>query len=216
MHYPEGFKQIFPLLIASVCYHWNWIVANFSSNHFIFSTRLVTSGKVQQLRPHVYAGQITNEHTSMVATGVPYYIMLRHENKLLRDKVDYIEALIREKDAAVQEFITNSLEASEDRLIRKILSRLDINGAVQVTQNDLVSTMQNFQTNIMELLARSLERIGTENNTQTNPVAAAEVVDDLNDIWWSNFPFNGNNNNNNSNNNNSSSSSSNSNNNNNN
>jgi len=54
---PETFKRALPCLLASICYHEQWLRSTLPSHHPLFATYLFASGCVNSLKEHVIAGR---------------------------------------------------------------------------------------------------------------------------------------------------------------
>ncbi len=68
---PNCFKQALPMLLASICYHEEFLRATLPSHHPLFCTALFASGEVGLLKSHVVAGCNRCPFTGLYATGIP-------------------------------------------------------------------------------------------------------------------------------------------------
>ena len=187
-----------PYLLASVCFHWEWISATFPRNHFIFSHRFVTSGKMTLLKAFVKSGNFENKESGMIATGYPVHIKVLHNQEIMKEQICQISNYIRTE---LPSQLNESIVSNNDTLVNLLLARCDVNGAVAVSQKDLQESLADFQTRILS----NLENFHTEfanrffsngNNTNNSRNNSGEngknnTPVDNNDIWWKDFEHSG-------------------------
>ena len=129
---PETFKRAAPYLLASICFHEQWLRSTLPAHHPLFNTHLFASGQVATLKAHVTAGRSHCPLTGMSVTGIPPHLVLSNE---LVDVAKQTEVL---KDALLE---TCSQLPSE--LVTVILKRFSINGAIPVTLDDFKALLSN-------------------------------------------------------------------------
>ena len=71
----NSLKRAFPLLIASVVHHWEWLQSNLPETHPFFLSKLYTSGKYATWKPLVIAGKFECPETKMRASGLPKIVV---------------------------------------------------------------------------------------------------------------------------------------------
>ena len=200
--YPQQFKRVVPYLLASICYHWDWIVATFPENHFIFNIRFVASDKMATLKPLVHAGIILNKNTGMMATGVPFHVSLKHQQSLMQNKLDGLQQLVTDNNELVRSYVSEEIEKNNDVIVNKILQRVDVHGAVAVTQQDLVTSLSEFQQQLIGNLERFQQQVRQDFLNRAQHVHddivldednnVVDAVDNENNIWWTHYNYGGN------------------------
>jgi hypothetical protein len=123
---PETFKRALPFLLASVCYHEEWLRSTLPATHPLFSTYLFASGAVAHLKPHVISGRSRCPVTGLTATGIPPHLAITNE---LTDVVRQTQLM---KDA-----VLSRCAQLPSELVTVMLSKFSINGAIPVTLDDL-------------------------------------------------------------------------------
>ena len=129
---PETFKRAVPYLLASICFHEQWLRSTLPAHHPLFNTHLFASGQVAMLKVHVTAGRSHCPLTGMSATGIPPHLVLSNE---LVDVAKQTEVL---KDALLEK--CSQLPAE---LVTVMLKRFSINGAIPVTLDDIKALLNN-------------------------------------------------------------------------
>ena len=130
---PETFKRALPYLLASICYHEEWLRRTLSPQHPLSSTYLVSSGHVTKLKPLVVAGLNRCPLTGMQATGIPPHLILSTGLIDIAKQTEQLEAAILEQCAQLPEHLTATL-----------MQRFSINGAVPLTADDMRVMMSQF------------------------------------------------------------------------
>ena len=135
---PETFKRALPYLLASICYHHNWLRGNLKPDHPLFASYLFASisfDELQSLKSHIFAGHSRCSKTDMHATGIPTHLVISHavigvteQTKILRD-----------------ELIAKCKELPNE-LTSALLSKFSINGAIPVTMDDMTALMNSLVT----------------------------------------------------------------------
>lgn len=127
---PATFKQSLPMLLASVCYHEEWLRSTLPAHHPLFSTHLFASGAVEQLKPHVLLGCSRCPVTGMVATGIPPHLVMSNG---LTDVVKHTQAL-------KEELLSRCAQLPKE-LTDTLLDKFTIHGAIPVTAADLTGML---------------------------------------------------------------------------
>lgn len=123
---PETFKRALPFLLASVCYHEQWLADNLPSQHPLFSTYLFTSGAVATLKAHVIGGCNRCPVTGLIATGIPPHLAVSNE----------LTAVVQQTQLMKEALLSRCAELPSE-LASVLLSKFSINGAIPVTLDDM-------------------------------------------------------------------------------
>lgn len=123
---PNTFKQALPFLLASLCYHEQWLRSTLPSHHPLFCTPLFASGAIEALRPHTIAGCNRCPVTGLRATGIPPHLVMSNELSEVVTHTRLLKEEILSKCAELPSELTNVL-----------LSKFSINGAIPVTLDDM-------------------------------------------------------------------------------
>ena len=129
---PDTFKRAMPYLLASVCYHEQWLRSALPAHHPLFHSYLFASGEVKTLKAHVVTGRSRCPLTGMQATGIPPHLVLSNE---LNDVAKQTQVL---KDALLAKCTELPAE-----LVSVMLARFSINGAIPVTIDDIKTLLNN-------------------------------------------------------------------------
>lgn len=87
---PATTKSTLPYLVASVLFHWDWIMQNLSRNHPFFTSSLYTQRRFRdEWSSHVLLGKFSNPVSGLVGTGIPV------ECKILNCLQQIVEHLTR-------------------------------------------------------------------------------------------------------------------------
>jgi hypothetical protein len=113
-------------LLASICYHEQWLRSNLPAHHALFSTYLFASDAVDRLKPCVIAGRSHCTLTRMSATGIPPHLTMTNE---LTNVVAQTQIL--------RERILSKCTELPSALVDVMLSKFSINGAIPVTMDNL-------------------------------------------------------------------------------
>lgn len=70
----QSLKAAFPFLVASVIYHWDWLLANLPKTHPFFGSKIYFDGYIEHWKELVVSGYFINEESGLRASGVPRYI----------------------------------------------------------------------------------------------------------------------------------------------
>jgi len=86
----NSLKRAFPLLIASVIHHWEWLQSNLPETHPFFFSKLYTSGKYAIWKPLVIAGKFDCPETKMRASGLPKIVVSLLETRKVHVAVEAV------------------------------------------------------------------------------------------------------------------------------
>ena len=129
---PDTFKRAMPYLLASICYHEQWLRSSLPAHHPLFHSYLFASGEVKSLKARVVTVRSRCPLTGMQATGIPPHLVLSNE---LTDVAKQTEIL---KDALLAKCTELPAE-----LVSVMLARFSINGAIPVTIDDIKILLNN-------------------------------------------------------------------------
>lgn len=132
--YPVQFRTALPYLLASLVYHRNYIRQNYATTHPYFLTRLWRSNLLEQLASQVHVGIGINSVTSMEATGIPPYIQLAQ-------RMDGLEQSIVKQTTV----ICGKFDSLPAEVCTAVLANCEVNGAVPITHQQVVSLMQDLK-----------------------------------------------------------------------
>lgn len=128
---PQTFKRALPFLLASLCYHEQWLREMLPSQHPLLNSYLFASGAVATLKPHVLTGCGFCPVTGLTATGIPPHLAITNElTKAMQQTGLMKEALLTKCAELPSEMVT------------VLLSKFSINGALPVTLDDLKSLLK--------------------------------------------------------------------------
>ena len=159
--YPQSFRQVLPFLLASICFHRQFLVDNLPATHPLFLTRLWTSGLVATLEQKVHTGTGQHPVTRMRATGIPPHILLANEFVALRGEVRNM------KDELIQK-----LEEVPEHVKLTMLENFRVDGTVPITMPQVQSMMAELQATIMTAIAEQ----GASNRAVLLQTVAATAV----------------------------------------
>jgi hypothetical protein len=89
-HLTETFHGVLPYLLASVTYHYEWLLKTLPPRHEFRTARIFADNIIQKwnLCEYLEAGIIKNEATGLTATGVPPHILSLVQGGRIEKKVD--------------------------------------------------------------------------------------------------------------------------------
>jgi hypothetical protein len=121
---PQTFRRALPFLLASICYHEQWLHEILPAQHPLFNTYLFASGAVTTLRPHVLTGCSYCPVTGLTATGVPPHLAITNEL-----------AKAMHQTSLLKEALLSRCAELPAELVSVLLSKFSINGAHPVTMD---------------------------------------------------------------------------------
>ena len=129
--FPQTFKRSLPFLLASICYHEQWLRELLPAHHPLFNTYLFASGAVAILKSHVLTGCGFCPVTGLTATGIPPHLAIT--NELTR---------AMQQTSLMKEALLSKCAELPSELVNVLLSKFSINGALPVTLSDLKAVLQ--------------------------------------------------------------------------
>lgn len=180
-NYPDSFKTTFPFLLASVVYHEDYLRTNLDADHPIFSARVFTQNAIlEKLRGNVLLGTARCEQTGMIASGIPPHLAAAAKIENLHSKV---EALLKSNDDLRQQL--PQVLATE--VMAKIMSQLEINGAVAVTPEVLEERLKTMGESIVHTLQQKMTTMEVELTRQHTSGMGSHGSDTIEQSWWKSF-----------------------------
>jgi len=164
--YDSNFKTVIPYLLASVCYHWDFIMETLRDNnvnlrkHYLLKCPFVTSGSMARLREHVCAGVgYCSGHVGcrMRATGIPLAVINRKDIGDLAAVVQSEEETTRrymydlnEQVMATVEDVGHKLDELPVAVVAKITEEIQVTGIREVSRDYLNQVVTNALNEIRE------------------------------------------------------------------
>jgi hypothetical protein len=128
---PQTFKRALPFLLASICYHEQWLHDILPAHHPLFNTYLFASGIVATLKPHILTGCSYCPVTGLTATGIPPHLAITNE----------LTKAVQQTRVMKEALLSKCAELPAD-LVSVLLSKFSINGAIPVTMDDLKAVLK--------------------------------------------------------------------------
>ena len=166
---PETFKRALPCLLASICYHEQWLRSTLPAHHPLFATYLFASGCMSSLKEFVIAGRSRCSITGMLATGIPPHLAMSNE---LTDVVKQTQVLREELLAKCTEL--------PSELVNVMLSRFIVNGAIPVTMDDIKALLNNVLT---QMRAEIRDALPAATHTPASPESTDPLADPRFQLW---------------------------------
>lgn len=134
--YPFNFRSVLPWLLASLCYHRDWLRKNLPAGHSLFSSPVFTQGHVDRLASSLMSplGLGRCEATGLQATGIPSHLSITGRLSTLERKMD------------------ESTQQLPERLKDSLLKNFQVNGALPITQEAFQLFTEKIHSEIRQLL----------------------------------------------------------------
>ena len=150
-----GVSGGYPVLLASIVFHQDWIKDNCPENHPLFYSRLFTSGIVQRLRSKVETGIFKNEKTKLVATGVPQYVKELHKFDGLFHRVN-----------AMEEKFLGAIRELPTKVVSEILDHIQVNGAFPISAGQVQTLVTSLEAPLLEAIANQARILQPDQQNQ--------------------------------------------------
>ena len=101
------------------------------------------------------------EDTKMTATGVPGMIQIEREIRDLRQRFDHTDSANKNRIDDLQRTLTTLLEDLPDTIVSKVMARVRVEGAKEVTIDDiksLINSMMNDPDGTLSSISRQLDQ----------------------------------------------------------
>ena len=158
-NYPQEFKQVIPYLLASLVYHRIWLKDTLPVCHPFFTSRVWTSGKLDELASKVETGYMRNERTGMSASGIPPHIIT----------LDKLEEVIAEL-AGVKQTIIQVSDEMPNKLAERILENFNIDGVVPMSRTDMEQMLAAVKGSLQETMQTLITNHLPRHAAAENPV----------------------------------------------
>jgi len=178
--FPVGFRACLPYFLASLAYHYDWIVAldsngnylHLAKEHPFFQSRVFTSGLLPDLKSLVISNVISGrcDITGMTATGVPPHIKLHRKLDRAKKEIVKLKKLIVKNQ---KELLTKMPK----KVTKNIMANVRIEGVQQVSRNELADI---FDTAFDRRFPQGITSVGP---VQVPNAAVAEEQDNLFRVW---------------------------------
>lgn len=145
-NYPQSFLPVLPFLLASLCYHHEFLKCTLHKGHPLRSQPVWTSGVLSRLSDKVLTGCGRNPVSHLYATGIPHHIVIANEMVKLRSE-------LRE----VKEDIIQRLDSLPSSVTAQIYQNFIIQGAIPVTMNELKSILAEMKTALIDNMRDEME-----------------------------------------------------------
>lgn len=83
----NSLRAAFPYLVASVIYHWDWLVENLPNDHPFFTSQIYTRNYKRVWGHLIVTGFFENKQSLMRSSGLPKYVNVLSENEKTRDEI---------------------------------------------------------------------------------------------------------------------------------
>jgi hypothetical protein len=166
---PETFKRALPFLLASICYHEQWLRSSLPAHHPFLATHLFASGCVSSLKEFVIGGRSRCSITGMLATGIPPHLAMSNE----------LTDVVRQTQVLREELLAKCSELPSE-LVNVMLSKFTVNGAIPVTVDDIKALLNNVLT---QMRAELRDTLPAATHTHDSPVPTDPLADPRFQLW---------------------------------
>ena len=170
---PGCFKACMPYILASVVHHFSWLEDNLPADHPLRHSSVWTSGTLRSLKPDVLLGNGRCPETGMMATGLPPHIMHAIQ-------VSEVRSTVEKRTAAILECLHGLPEAVR----ADVLSHIQVDGAREVTYNEIVTLLNNLRSQLTADLSTGTEHGGPSGG------AVSDSDHQRDTSWWQLFYYN--------------------------
>ena len=144
-HYPLGFQECIPFYIAALAANHELATKHLPQSHRLFNSPFWTNGFHLKLQPLVLRGVGKCDKTGMRATGLPpHHLVSLEVGEIRREAVEF--------QSSVRTRLDNMMEILPRTIADEVRSKVEINGAVAVTSDDVRKMLGEFKDNILERL----------------------------------------------------------------
>jgi hypothetical protein len=157
---PHTFKQALPYLLASICYHEEWLRSTLPAHHPLFSTHLFASGSVPSLQRHLLTGCNRCPITGMMATGIPPHLVMSNGLTDVVKQTQLLKAELLSRCAELPAELTNAM-----------LSKFSINGAIPLTVDD----MRVMLNSVVAQMRAEIREVHAVERLASAPVSTAPI-----------------------------------------
>lgn len=134
--FPESFRQTLPYLVASMVFHFEWLLETLPQLHPVKNCVAFSGNYLRSWKEFVVCGRAVTD-SDMIATGIPPTLIISQEVDKLMKRVVELEATLERKNDDLQQFLENTLIRLPASVEERISTRFTIHGAIQLTREDL-------------------------------------------------------------------------------
>jgi hypothetical protein len=181
---PQCFRPVIPYLVASLVHHKGFLSEHLAQSHPLFHSRLWVSGLLEKLSEKVLLGCGENTISQMTATGVSPTLVLANQLDCLTDKVKDVENNVSMQKVELMAVWKESFEALPELVSNHIRETLEITGAVNVTQADVIRIVTTaFEVYASRITPTPAPPIGNEISTSANNPSSAVIRPFFDSKW---------------------------------
>lgn len=186
--FPESFRQTLPYLLASLVYHREWLQENLPPLHPVRSCYAFSSRRLDLWSDEVICKRGTSNDTNMQATGIPPTLIISQEVDKLMTRVIQLERSSQTNNENLLQYLENLMTRLPASVEERISARFAINGAIQLTREDL----EQFERRILNQIANHRNQEELPNNDVDDVLNHQEnnnVTDNNYQLWYYNNKF---------------------------
>jgi hypothetical protein len=155
-HFPSSFKSTLPFLLASVCYHHDFLLQMLDGRHPFFQSALWRSGHISRLASEVINGIGSHVTSGLRATGVPPNVILAQEIHAIGEKLVCLQGAFGDFRKQVSADI-NSLNSSIPKGVSdRILDEIQIQGLQPLTKDSVLELVRDASRQQTEVFIATL------------------------------------------------------------
>jgi hypothetical protein len=167
--FPVGFRQVMPMLLASLVYHSQWLQENLQRTHPLFLTPLWTQGFIDRFRGVVVVNKLVCPFTGLRATGIPIHMTVMNRVSEMTKEITGVNF------QQVHDSIVQRAEALGERLPAHI-SEHDVRNhgygqpvpLMEVRLNEMMATFTEQLVNTFQSLLDKLQHNNNNNSATVN------------------------------------------------
>lgn len=173
---PDSFKTVFPYLVASVVYHYEFLVEKLSPQHPLWQQRMfrceIDVGEegvfpcvYDALKELVRTGQFEDQEVGMKASGLPSHLILNEKLDRISEKMTALSERTERSIAALKELICSKSDQLPRALHDELLKHFNVEGVVPINMDDLkaairennvlvIAELENLKTTLLDKVAQ--------------------------------------------------------------
>ncbi|CAM9390413.1 unnamed protein product, partial [Ectocarpus fasciculatus] len=195
--YPGGFKTIFPILLASILYHEDFLKKTLSSAHPVFSARVFTRNiMLNDLKSSILLGVGLCKETGMRATGVPPHLAIASKITELTSEIASLRQQLTEQGRQMQllreDMLITLPQSVSQSVSDDIRSSFTINGAMPLTKRDITDKFDSFKDDILAHMEQTrltfteamANNINATHNNNSNTLEGNPSDSEWNQFSW--------------------------------
>jgi hypothetical protein len=174
--FPECFRQALPYLMASLVYHYDWLMLNLPALHPVRNCLAFNNGYLQNWGQFVVCGRTVSD-SDMIATGIPPTLIISQEVDRLMTTVREMETTLLSRNEDLQQYLENILTQLPSSVEERISARFDIAGVIQLTREDLERSARNQEERILNRVEILMNQRLVQPLVHDNAVTNADIND---------------------------------------